>query len=213
MKKLGIFCMSLCTIIALSTGLFADQTEDYAVSVTFPPGDPTSYEIYDNETLGAVITSIPLDANGVLLGTDIKNTVGKVYIQINSGDDDSWALSTCTKNTVISEPLLVRDGDSSKTVIWKYRNHTIFGKDTDPVGTSIPSGDWISTSPTVKYKYFVNSPSGCSAIPTGSKQYAEIATNAYTSVDRIQITFGIDFSSGSRSGLYGTTVEYELLTN
>ena len=211
MKKLGIFCMSLCTVVAMSTGLFADQTEDYAVSVTFPPGPSTSYEIYDNETLGAVLTSIPLDPNGVILGTDIRTTVGKVYIQINRGDDDSWALSTCTKNTVISAPLLVRDGDSSKTVIWKYRNHTIFGKDTDPVGTSIPIGDWEGAS--LKYKYFVNSPSGCSAIPTGSKDYAEIATSAYTGADRIQITFAVDFSSSNRSGLYGTTVEYELLTN
>ncbi len=211
MKKLGMFCVALCTVLALSTGLFADQTQDYAVSVTFPQGDPTSYEIYDNETGGAVITSIPLNPNGVTLGTDVKKTVGKIYIQINRGDDDSWALSSCTKNTSITEPLLVRNGDPTKTVIWKYRNHTIFGKDTDPIGTTISDEDWSTTN--LKYKYFVNSPSGCSSIPSGAKDYAEIANSSYVSTDRIQITFGIDFSSGSRSGLYGTTVEYELLTN
>jgi len=212
MKKLGIFCMSLCTVIAMTTGLFADQTEDYTVSITFPAGDPTSYEIYDNETLGSVITSIPLDPNGVLLGTDEKNTVGKIYIQLNRGDDDGWTLLSCTKNTVISEPLLVRDGDSSKTVIWKYRNHTIFGKDNDPVGTEIPDSDWGGA--TIAYKYFINSATGCSGITIPlDRDYAEVVNSSYTSTDRVQITFGIDFASGSRSGAYGTTVEYELLIN
>ena len=214
-RKTNILCIlfiSLCTVIALATGLSADQTRDYVVSIQLGIPRPTTYEIYDNETSGSIISSIPLDANDVWLGTDIRTTVGKIYIQI-SGDDETWTLSTCTKNTAISEPLLVRENDSSNTVIWKYRNHTIFGKDTDPVGTSIPSGDWDSSSPTIKYKYFVNSPTGCSNIPTGSKDYAEIATSAYTGTDRIQITFGVDFSSNTKNGLYGTTVEYELLTN
>ncbi len=169
----------------------------------------TTFSLYDAANDGNVISSIPLDRDNESVDSNRKFTAGKVYIQIDK-DNDTWVLIAYTKNIADSSNL--QNTPRGASLVWKYRNAPIFGEDSDPLGTTISDADW-SDSINLKYKYFVNSPTGSSGLTIAQKNYAKILDSTAVYPKRVQITFGLDMSSTVKSGTYSTTLEFELLTN
>ncbi len=212
----------IASILLLCATVFADRTTDYAVSILFPSNpNPTTFELHSTKVGDTPTDSIGMVSTGKVLGTNEKCTVGKVYVQINRGDDD-WDLLACAKNTnptPFNQPVLYNLGAMVGAVALKYRNSIVSGEDTDPLGTTVSLDDWYNPSNpnVVKYKWFVNSTSGCSAITDpDTRNYATLARSSDFISGRIQLTFAVDLIGvypNPPNGLYSLPLELELVIN
>lgn len=220
MRYITFFIVNILFICAT---VFADQTEDYVVSILFPDNpNQTTFELHSTKVGDTPTDSIGMISTGKVLGTNEKCTVGKVYVQINRGGDD-WELLVCAKNmnpSPYDQPILYNLGAMVGALALKYRNAIIFGEDTDPLGTTVSFDHWYNPANpnVVLYKWFVNSPTGgCSAITDPAKRsYATLATSNDSISGRIQLTFAVDLLGvypNPPDGLYSLPLEMELVIN